>query len=61
MDCAVHDRIIALCTLAAVEQDSKKLLVLIEEINRLFDEREQQLKATRLRSPAIREGAQTPP
>jgi len=35
---------IHLCSLAAVEQDSKKLLVLVEEINRLLEEREQRLK-----------------
>jgi len=39
MDSAVHDHLIQLCALAAVEQDSKKLLVLFEEINRLFEER----------------------
>jgi len=39
MDSAVHDQLIQLCALAAVEQDSKKLLVLFEEINRLFEER----------------------
>ena len=38
---------IQLCALAAVEEDSNKLLVLVEEINRLFEEREQQLKANR--------------
>ena len=57
MENAVNDQVIQLCALAATEQDSKKLLVLIEEINRLLDEREHQLKAKRLPSPAIREDA----
>ena len=54
MENAVSDQVIQLCALAAVEQDSRKLLVLMEEINRLLDEREYQVKAMRLRSPAIR-------
>jgi len=45
MENAVNDNVIQLCALAAVEQDSKKLLVLVEEINRLLEQREQQLKA----------------
>ena len=44
MESAVYDRMIQLCALAAVEQDSQKLLVLVEEINRLLDEN--QLNAT---------------
>ena len=32
-----------LCEQAAVEQDTQKLLVLIQEINRLLDEKEQRL------------------
>jgi len=51
MENAVNDQVTQLCALAATERDSKKLLVLIEEINRLLDEREHQLKAKRLRSP----------
>lgn len=51
MESAVYDRMIQLCTLAAVEQDSQKLLVLVEEINRLLDESEQQLKAKRQPNP----------
>jgi hypothetical protein len=42
MDSAVRDRMIQLCALAAAEQDSKKLHVLVEEIYRLLGE--QQLK-----------------
>jgi len=33
----------ALCERAAVEQDPKKLLELVSEINRLFDAREKRL------------------
>jgi len=33
----------ALCERAAVEQDPKKLLELVSEINRLFDARERRL------------------
>ncbi|HKF07061.1 MAG TPA: hypothetical protein VKB49_32380 [Candidatus Sulfotelmatobacter sp.] len=47
MESAVYDQMIQLCALAAVEQDSTKLLVLVEEINRLLDEREQELKLKR--------------
>jgi hypothetical protein len=36
-----------LCKLAAVEQDSKKLLELTKEINRLLDEKEQKLAKDR--------------
>jgi len=35
-----------LCALAAVEQDPEKLLQLVEEINRLLDEKEQRLRNT---------------
>jgi hypothetical protein len=35
-----------LCALAASEQDSEKLLVLIKEINRLLDEKDQGLRNT---------------
>jgi hypothetical protein len=36
-----------LCTLAAVEQDPAKLLLLVEEINRRLDDKEQRLKQKR--------------
>ena len=36
-----------LCALAANEQDSERLLALVEEINRLLDERETQLRLIR--------------
>ena len=47
MENAVNEHVIQLCALAAIEQDSKKLLVLVEEINRLLEQKEQQLKAQR--------------
>jgi len=46
---ALHERVqsgetwMALCELAAVEQDPRKLLELVSEINRLFDAREKRL------------------
>ncbi len=46
---ALHEKIqngetwIALCERAAVEQDPKKLLELVSEINRLFEAREKRL------------------
>ena len=46
---ALHDKIqngetwMALCERAAVEQDPKKLLELVSEINRLFEAREKRL------------------
>lgn len=53
MESAVRDRMIQLCTLAAVERDSQKLIVLVEEINRLFDDSEQQLKVKRRPNPSL--------
>jgi hypothetical protein len=35
-----------LCAQAAVEQDPEKLLVLVKEINRLLEEKEQRLKSS---------------
>lgn len=35
-----------LCAQAAVEQDPEKLLVLVREINRLLEEKEQRLKSS---------------
>ncbi len=46
---ALHEKVqsgetwMALCERAAVEQDPKKLLELVSEINRLFDARERRL------------------
>jgi hypothetical protein len=48
---ALHEKIqsgetwMALCERAAVEQDPKKLLELVSEINRLFDAREKRLSS----------------
>jgi len=44
MDQEKKDRWIQLCELASQEQDPDKLLRLVEEINRLLDERDQSLK-----------------
>ena len=41
-----------LCSEAAVEQDPQKLLQLIEEINRLLEEKEQRLRAERAKAAA---------
>jgi hypothetical protein len=35
-----------LCSQAAVEKDSKKLLELVSEINRLLEEKEKRLRST---------------
>ena len=51
MENAVNDHMMQLCALAAVEQDSKKLLVLVEEINRLLEQSDLQLKAKRQPAP----------
>ena len=45
MESAVKERWIELCELAATEQDSKRLLVLVEEINLLLEDKEQRLHA----------------
>ena len=48
---ALHEKVqsgetwMALCERAAVEQDPKKLLELVSEINRLFDARERRLSS----------------
>jgi len=47
MEGATKQRWQELCELAAKEQDPKKLSVLVEEINRLLQEKEQRLKAKR--------------
>ena len=46
----MEEQLIQLCEVAALEQDSEKLLDLVEEIYRLLEQREQQLKAKRLDS-----------
>jgi len=44
MEGPVRERWLELCELAAKEQDSKKLMVLVQEINRLIEEKDQRLK-----------------
>ena len=44
----MKERLIQLCEVATREQDSEKLLDLLEEIFRLLEEREQRLKANML-------------
>ncbi len=41
------ERWMELCEKAAVEQDPERLLELVQEINRLLEEKEQRLKAQR--------------
>jgi hypothetical protein len=45
------DRWMELCAQAAVEQDPQKLLVLVQEINRLLEEKETRARA-RFTKPA---------
>jgi hypothetical protein len=45
MQGAVKEKWLELCELAASEQDPKKLMVLVQEITRLLEEKEQRLKA----------------
>jgi len=45
MQGAVKERWLELCELAANEQDPKKLMALVQEINRLLEEKEQRVKA----------------
>jgi hypothetical protein len=45
MQGVVRERWLELCELAAKEQDAKKLMVLVREINRLLEEKEQRLKS----------------
>ena len=40
------DRIHELCSLIAVEQDSRKFLELVEELNRILEVNDQRLKGT---------------
>jgi len=48
MQGAVKERWIELCELATVEQDPTKLKLLVEEINRLLEEKEQRLMDLRV-------------
>jgi len=41
----MEEQLMQLCEVAAREQDSEKLLDLVEEIYRLLEKRQQQLKA----------------
>ena len=44
MEGPTKERWVELCELAAKEQDRDKLLVLVREINRLLEEKEERLK-----------------
>ena len=46
----IKERWLQLCELAAVEQDSEKLTLLIAEINRLLAEKEERLKKQRVQA-----------
>lgn len=48
MEGSAKERWLELCELAANEQDPKKLLTLVTEINRLLSEKEEYLKANKL-------------
>jgi hypothetical protein len=41
----VKEEWMQMCEQAAIEQDSEKLMALVEEINRMLDEKEQRLKS----------------
>jgi len=43
----IKERWVRLCEIAATEQDSKKLLEIAQEINRLLEEKEQRLSVLR--------------
>ena len=47
MEGEIKERWFQLAQLAAVEQDSEKLIVLVQEINRLLDEKEERLNQRR--------------
>ena len=51
MEGAVQERWLEFCELVAKEQDPKKLLLLVEEINRLLEGKEQRFKAKRQANP----------
>ena len=56
MGSGVQERWFHLCQLASIEQDSEKLLVLIREINRLLEEKEERLKERRSGSAIANSG-----
>ena len=47
MEGQIKERWFQLAQLAAVEQDPEKLIVLVQEINRLLDEKEERLNQRR--------------
>jgi hypothetical protein len=50
----VKEEWMQLCEQAAIEQDSERLMALIQEINRMLDEKEQRLKSGKTaKAPAI--------
>jgi hypothetical protein len=51
MQGAAKERWLELAELAAREQDSDKMIALIEEINCILEEKEQRLKSLRERPP----------
>jgi hypothetical protein len=54
-----HERWEQLCALAAVEHDPEKLIVLVKEINRLLEEREQRFRGS-AKTPELN-GCRIPP
>ena len=50
MEGAVKERWMELCELITKEQDPKRFFALIEELNRLLDEKEQRLTGKKLNS-----------
>ena len=57
MDPEKKDRWIQLCELASKEQNPETLLQLVQEINRLLDERDQTLKMVRNSSSTTESGS----
>jgi len=53
MEGETKERWFQLAQLAAVEQDPEKLIVLVQEINRLLDEKEERLNQRRRGAGAI--------
>ena len=51
MEGAVKERWLELCELASKEQDPKELVKLVEEINRLLEEKKHRLRAKRTNQP----------
>jgi len=48
MDTPKKERWVELCELARMEQDPKKFMALIKEINRLLEERQQRFKTAQI-------------